>query len=167
MGPIKPHSPLGNCHILVITDYFTKWIEVVPLANTTALAKAKVLMDRIILYHGPPRTLVTERGSNFTSQFFTSLCKTLQIIYLKTTAYHPQSNGRTERFNRTMAEMLRKYLEQGFSKWEDALGPIAFAYRNSVHSSTNETPNRTVLARPELCHYCTLTLQESVDGTYS
>jgi hypothetical protein len=137
LGPVQPPSPTGNAYILVITDYFTKWVEVVPLPNTTALVTAKALVERIILYHGPPRTVVTDRGSNFTSELFTSLCKTLDIKYLKSTAYHPQTNGLTERFNRTMMDMVRKYLRKGFAKWEDALGPIAFAYRNSVHSSTN------------------------------
>ena len=140
MGPILPHSPLGNNHILVITDYFTKWVEVIPLRTTSALVTAKALMDRVILYHGPPKTVVTDRGPNFTSELFSSLCKALNVKHLRTTAYHPQTNGLTERFNRTMVEMIRKYLEKGFSRWEDALGPVAFAYRNSVHSSTNETP---------------------------
>ena len=69
-----------------------------------------------------------------------TLCKALQVKYLRTTAYLPQSIGLIERFNRTMTDMIRKYLEQGFTRWEDALGPIGFAYRNSVHTSTNETP---------------------------
>ncbi|KZS03450.1 Uncharacterized protein APZ42_033823 [Daphnia magna] len=86
------------------------------------------------------RAIVTDRGSNFTSELFSSLCKTLQIKQLSTTAYHPQTNGLTERFNKTVVEILRKYIEQGFSKWEEVLGPVAFAYRNSVHSSTLETP---------------------------
>ena len=51
MGPILPHSPLGNNHILVITDYFTKWVEVIPLKTTSALVTAKALMDCVILYH--------------------------------------------------------------------------------------------------------------------
>jgi transposase InsO family protein len=75
MGPILPHSPLGNNHILVITDYFTKWVEVIPLRTTSALVTAKALMDRVILYHGPPKTVVTDRGPNFTSELFSSLCK--------------------------------------------------------------------------------------------
>jgi hypothetical protein len=140
MGPILPHSPLGNNHILVITDYFTKWVEVIPLRTTSALVTAKALMDRVILYHGPPKNVVTDRGPNFTSELFSSLCKALNVKHLRTIAYHPQTNGLTERFNRTMVEMIRKYLEKRFSRWEDALGPVAFAYRNSVHSSTNETP---------------------------
>ena len=92
MGPILPHSPLGNNHILVITDYFTKWVEVIPLKTTSALVTAKALMDRVILYHGPPKTVVTDRGPNFTSELFSSLCKALNVKHLRTTAYHPQTN---------------------------------------------------------------------------
>ncbi|KZS06433.1 Ena/VASP-like protein [Daphnia magna] len=61
-------------------------------------------------------------------------------LSIRTTAYHPQTNGLTERFDKTVAEMLRKYMDQGFPKWDEMLGPLAFAYRNSVHSFTLETP---------------------------
>jgi len=59
---------------------------------------------------------------------------------MTTTAYHPQTNGQTERFNKTVAKMLRKYLENGLENWEDMLGPVTFAYNNSTHSFTLETP---------------------------
>ena len=140
LGPVKPPSLLGNNYVLVITDYFTKWIEAVPLPNYTALVTCKALMDRIILRHGPPKAIITDRGSNFTSELFSALCKALNIKRMTTTAYHPQTNGQTERFNKTVAEMLRKYLTTGFEKWEDMLGPVTFAYNNSTHSSTLETP---------------------------
>ena len=96
---------------------------------------------RYFVSRPPPqkKTVVTDRGPNFTSELFSSLCKALNIKHLHTTAYDPQTNGLTERFNRTMVEMIRKYLEKGFSRLEDAQEPLAFAYRNSVHSSTNET----------------------------
>ncbi|KAI9552203.1 hypothetical protein GHT06_022542 [Daphnia sinensis] len=140
LGPIQPHSLQGNNHVLVITDYFTKWVEVIALPDQTALTTSQALMDKVVLYHGPPKAIVTDRGSNFTSELFSSLCRKLQIKQLRTTAYHPQTNGLTERFNKTVVEMLRKYMDQGFPKWEEMLGPVAFAYRNSVHSSTLETP---------------------------
>ncbi|KAI9553636.1 hypothetical protein GHT06_021560 [Daphnia sinensis] len=116
LGPIQPHSLQGNNHVLVITDYFTKWVEVIALPDQTALTTSQALMDKVVLYHGPPKAIVTDRGSNFTSELFSSL------------------------FNKTVVEMLRKYMDQGFPKWEEMLGPVAFAYRNSVHSSTLETP---------------------------
>ena len=63
------------------------------------------------------------------------------------TAHHPQSNGKTERFNKTMVEMIRKYIADGFEQGEDILGPMASAYRNSVHSSTMECPYFLITAR--------------------
>jgi hypothetical protein len=68
LGPVTPPSPMGNAYIFVITNFFTKWVVVVPLANTTALVTAKALVDKVILYHGPPRTVVRDRGFNFTSK---------------------------------------------------------------------------------------------------
>ena len=92
LGPIQPHSLQGNNYVLVITDYFTKWIEVIALPTFSALVTCKALMDRIILRHGPPRAIITDRGSNFTSALFTALCKALNVKHMKTTAYHPQTN---------------------------------------------------------------------------
>ena len=140
LGPLKPSSSFGNNHVLVITDYFTKWVEAVPLPDQTALTTCKALMNTIILKHGPPKILISDRGSNFTSGLFKEICKALNIKHKTTTAYHPQSNGLTERFNKTVVEMLRKYISRDFDDWEQMLGPVVFAYNNSVHSSTFETP---------------------------
>ncbi|KZS09148.1 Uncharacterized protein APZ42_026699 [Daphnia magna] len=140
LGPIKPHSLQGNNYILVITDYFSKWIEVIPLTNCTTLSTSKALVERIIFYHGPPKAIITDRGSNVAFELLSALCKALNIKRMKTTAYHPQTNGQTERFNKTVVEMIRKYLENGFERWENILGPFVFAYNNSVNSSTLETP---------------------------
>ena len=96
----------GNNYILVITDYFTKWVEVIALPDWTAETTCKALVDKIINYHGPPRVIVTDRGTNFTSELFNHLCKALKTKHCTTTAYHPQTNGLTERFNKTMVDML-------------------------------------------------------------
>jgi hypothetical protein len=140
VGPIHPTSYEGNNYILVITDYFTKWVEVIALPDWTAETTCKALVDKIINYHGPPRVIVTDRGTNFTSELFNHLCKALKTKHCTTTAYHPQTNGLTERFNKTMVDMLRKYLIDGYEDWEEMLGHVAFAYRHSVNSSTHETP---------------------------
>ena len=139
-GPLKPTSTLGNNHVLVITDYFTKWVEAIPLPDQTALTTCKALMNKIIFKHGPPKILISDRGANFTSNLFKEICNALKIKHRTTTAYHPQTNGLTERFNKTVVEMLRKYISEGFQNWEEMLGPVVFAYNNSVHSSTLETP---------------------------
>ena len=147
LGPIKPESLNGNKYVLVLTDAFSKWTEVVALPNQTAETTCRALMDKIILYHGPPKIIITDRGSNFTSRLFNNLCRELKTKHKTTTAYHPQSNGMTERFNKTMVEMIRKYIADGFERWEEVLGPMASAYRNSVHASTMETPYFLITAR--------------------
>ncbi|KZS17759.1 Uncharacterized protein APZ42_016190 [Daphnia magna] len=93
LGPIKPHSLQGNNYILVITDYFSKWIEVIPLTNCTALSTSKALVERIILHHGTPKAIITDRGSSFISELYSALGKALNNKRMKTTAYHPQTNG--------------------------------------------------------------------------
>ena len=122
---------------MVITDYFSKWVEAVALPNQKAKTTADCLFKHIVQRHGPPLAIVSDRGSNFTSKLFRSFCKTLNIEQRLTTAYNSASNGETERFNRTMTTMLRKELEDGaHGNLEDMLGDVCFAYCASVNSST-------------------------------
>ena len=130
LGPIKPEFLNGNKHFLVMTHAFSKWTEVVALPDQTEETTCRALLDKIILYHGPPKIIVTDRGSNFTSRLFNSLCKELKTKHKTTTAYHPKSNGITESFNKTAVEMVRQYIDDGFENWEEVLGPMASAYRN-------------------------------------
>ena len=141
LGPITPRSPSGNAYVMVITCYFSKWAEAIALPNQTALTTVEALHKSIIQRHGPPKVIITDRGTNFTSDLFETYCKKFSIKHRLTTAYHPASNGETERFNRTLISMLRKLLEDGqHINWEDLLGDVCFAYRSSVHSSTLESP---------------------------
>lgn len=92
--------------------------------------------------HGFPRAIVSDRGAYFTSKLFKYFCDKLKIKHKLTTAYNPASNGDTERFNRTLTTMLRKELQDGAHEdWEELIDPLLFAFRNSVHSSTKETPH--------------------------
>lgn len=141
MGPFTPPSTNGNKYIMVITDYFSKWTEIAALPDQTAVTTADCFMKLIVQRHGLPKAIVSDRGTNFTSAIFRHLCKTLEINQRLTTAYNPASNGQTERFNRTLTTMLRKELKDGqHENWEQMMGDVCFAYRNSVHSSTLETP---------------------------
>jgi hypothetical protein len=71
VGPIHPTSYEGNNYILVITDYFTKWVEVIALPDWTAETTCKALVDKIINYHGPPRVIVTDRGTILRRNYLT------------------------------------------------------------------------------------------------
>jgi transposase InsO family protein len=164
LGPIKPESLNGNKHVLVITDAFSKWTEVVALPDQTAETTCRALMDRIILYHGPPKIIVTDRGSNFTSRLFNSLCKELKTKHKTTTAYHPQSNGMTERFKKTVVEMVRKYIDDGFENWEEVDGfglqkfSTLFNDGESIFSNTGKRPqhgNRPIPNPRKRANYAT------------
>ena len=103
----------GNKHILDVTDYFSRWPEAIALKDQKALTTAKCLFERVVTRHGMPKAIVSDRGANFTSKLFKYFCDKLQIKHRLTTAYHPASNGETERFNRTLTTMLRKQLNDG------------------------------------------------------
>jgi len=94
-----------------MTDAFSKCKKVVALPNQTAETTCRALMDKIVLYHGPP--------SNFTSRILNILCQELKTKHKTTTAYHPQSNEMTERFNKTMVEIIGKYIAKRFEHCED------------------------------------------------
>ena len=102
LGPISPISPNGNNCICVMTDYFTKFVTAVALPDQTARTTAECIYKNIVLMHGPPLALVSDRGPNFTSKLMKYFCQKLNIEQRFTTSYNPASNGETERFNRTM-----------------------------------------------------------------
>ncbi|KZS18245.1 Uncharacterized protein APZ42_015663 [Daphnia magna] len=141
MVPFNPPSTRNNKHIMVITNYLTKWPEVIALPDLTALTTADAFLNLIVQRHGLPKAIVSDRGSNFTSTIFRHLCKFLNIDQRLTTACQPAGNGHTETFNRTITTMLRKELEDGcHDNWENILGEVCFAYRTSIHSSTPQSP---------------------------
>ena len=112
---------------MVMTDYFSKWVEAIALPDQTARTTEDCFYTHIIQRHGPPRVIISDRGVNFTSRLFQEFCKQFHIEQRFTTSYHPASNGETERFNRTMTSLLRKELDDGHhAQWEDRLGDRLF-----------------------------------------
>jgi transposase InsO family protein len=111
LGPL-PRTKHGNRFLLKISDRFSKVTKTVPLRTVTALSVARAFCDHwdhwVYLY-GPPLSLLTYNGPQFTVKFFLAVCTELRIKKIFTTAYHPQTNGQVERFNRTIIASLRAY----------------------------------------------------------
>jgi cleavage and polyadenylation specificity factor subunit 1 len=105
VGPL-PESD-GCKHILTVIDRSTRWLEAIPLKATTAADCARALLEVWVARFGVPAVLTSDRGPQFTSAVWASLCELLQIKHVKTTAYHPQSNGVLERVHRTLKAALR------------------------------------------------------------
>lgn len=135
-----PRSAAGNRYAVVFVDYLTKWPEVFPTVDQTTLTIAKLLVEEIIPRHGVPKELLSDRGSAFLSKVMCEVYNLLGIHKVSTTAYHPQTDGLVERFNRTLTDMLAKTVEQGGKDWDLRIPYVLFAYRSSLQTSTRESP---------------------------
>jgi hypothetical protein len=91
--------------------------------------------------------LHTDQGRQFEAALFQQVCDLLQIKKTRTTPFHPQSDGQTERLNRTLEDILAKLCAEHSADWDEMLPFALAAYRSSVHSTTGETPNRMMLGR--------------------
>ncbi|GFS80571.1 retrovirus-related Pol polyprotein from transposon 17.6 [Trichonephila clavipes] len=106
-----PKSAHGNKWIIVCTDYSTRYAITKALPTAEVDEIAKFLLEEIVLRHGAPRVIITDRGAVFRSRLVSSLVDLCNIDHRFTTAYHPQTNGLTERFNKTLADMLSMYVD--------------------------------------------------------
>lgn len=139
-GPF-PTSMSGNKYILVVMDYFTKWVEVFPIPNQEAVTVAEVIVNNWISRFGIPLELHSDQGRNFESLLFKEMCSLMSIRKTRTTPLHPQSDGMVERFNRTIESFLVKVINKDQSVWDKHIPMFLLAYRTSVHESTGKTPS--------------------------
>ena len=139
LGPF-PVSEDGNRYIIIFSDYYTRWPEAFALPSTEAPRIAQLLVDEILARHCAPRTLLSDRGSNFLSSIVNEVCKIMNTRKLNTTAYHPQTDGLVECFNGTLAEGLSMYVSSHQKDWDRHIPMVLFAYRVSPHASTGESP---------------------------
>ncbi|UYV76601.1 hypothetical protein LAZ67_14001425, partial [Cordylochernes scorpioides] len=135
-----PTSEGGNRWIIVCTDYLTKYAITKALPTSESMEVAKFFIEDVILKHGAPRELITDRGRNFTSSMISDLNNQCRITHRKTTAYHPQTNGLTERLNKTIADMLSMYVDVNHKDWDRILPFVTFAYNTAKQESTGFTP---------------------------
>ena len=139
LGPLST-TRRGNRYVIVFADYLTKWVEAVPLRAADAFETARAFFENVVCRHGAPRRLLSDQGANFMSRFLRSVTDVFRTQRVRTSPYHPQTDGMVERFNRTLAEMLAKFVAKEPETWDECLPAVLFAYRRSVHASTNETP---------------------------
>ncbi|PIK52582.1 hypothetical protein BSL78_10524 [Apostichopus japonicus] len=135
-----PLTTNGNRYVLVVTDYFTKYINMYALPDQTAETVAQCLFDKYFCEHGISEVLHTDQGKQFESKLVHRLCKLMGIVKTRTSPYHPQSDGQVERFNRTLKSELSKRLFSTGNQWDKMLNHIAFSYNTSVHSSIGYSP---------------------------
>ena len=127
--------------ILVMVDMFSKMIHAVPtLTTVTAEGVADLFFREIYRLHGLPEVLVSDRDPRFTGLFWQALWKVLGTKLRLSSPYHPQTDGQTERANRTLEEVLRAYVGPDLNDWHRYLPLAEFAYNNSTQASTGFSP---------------------------
>ena len=139
VGPLK-RTQQGNTHIITATDAFSKWAFAKPCLNITAAGVIKFLEDNIIALHGKPETIITDRGTQFTSHEWARYMEKMSIQHNLTSGYHPQSNGIDERLNGTLIRILLPYVDENQLDWDDKLKWALFVYNTTAHSSTGFSP---------------------------
>ena len=133
--PVSQHN---NRYLLVIQDYMTKWTEAIPIPNQIAACIATELIKMFSRY-GIPDILHSNQGRNFESTILLQTLEVFGITKSRTTAYHSAGDGLVERFNRSLLQMLRAYVQQ-HNDWEKYLPLVLYAYRTATHSSTGVSP---------------------------
>ncbi|XP_064475377.1 uncharacterized protein LOC135389242 [Ornithodoros turicata] len=136
MGPF-PRSPRGNQYLLVVTDHFSKWVELFPLRKLVSERIWDRLMETFSRF-GFPAQLITDNASYFTGRVFVDSCAALGIQHKRTTPYHPQANI-TERVNRNLKHMLVALTDR-HKDWDVRLTELGFATRTTVNRSTGFSP---------------------------
>ena len=139
LGPFR-RSTQGNEKVIVITDYLTKWAITRAVARENETTIAKVLIEDVFLVHGVPDVIITDRGKSFNTQLLKEIYTEFNVKHVTSTPYHPQTNGLTERFNKTLAIMMSMYVSHNHKDWDDYLPYVTFAYNSVVQDSTRYAP---------------------------
>ena len=145
VGPL-PRSHSGNKYLLVVCDYATRYPEAVPLHTIDAPRIAEELV-KVFAQVGVPREILTDQGSNFTSQMLTEIYRLLGVQPIRTSPYHPQTDGLVERFNQTLKRMLKKAAMDNVKDWDKFVPYLLFAYREFPQASTGFSPFELIYGR--------------------
>ena len=130
----------GVTIILVVVDRFTKMAHFIPVKKRDSPTVARAYLENIWKYHGFPENVISDQDGTFTGQFFTDLYDYLGIKRSMSTAYHPQSDGQTERITQVIESYLHSYCNYEQNDWASMLAMAQYAYNNSKHSATKISP---------------------------
>ena len=143
-----PRVQRGYNAIWVIVDRLTKLAHFIPVKDsTTSDQLAQIYIREIVRLHGVPKTIVSDRDSRFVSAFWNSLQRSLGTRLAFSTAYHPQTDGQTERTNQVIEDMLRACYMEYKATWNEMLPLIEFAYNNSYQATIKMAPYEALYGR--------------------
>lgn len=144
--PLVRHKEEEVDAILVIVDRYTKYSLVFPVSSTINSAQlAHLFHNEVELKFGAPSGIVSDRGPVFTSQFWADLCYLSRIKRRLSTAFHPQTDGQTERMNQTLEQYLRCFVNEEQTNWPALLNTAQFAMNQARNATTGISPAEALL----------------------
>ncbi len=135
-----PLTENGFQYLLVCIDSFSRYSILVPLKDKSAHSVARAIINEVICRHASPKTLLSDNGSEFNNVILKSICEAFQIKKCNVIPYSPQANGKVERANRRILDILR-YITNSSSTWDEHIPLVTCSLNSAVHSSINESPH--------------------------
>lgn len=145
---LKSTYAAGANLLLIILDEFTRYALAIPIRNELAQTIADVFFYEFVLRFGIPEELLTDRGSNFLSEFFLRLIEQLEIVKVSTMAYRPQGNGANERVHSTLYTILRNLSADHGKDWKQKLPLAMYVYNTTVHKALGMSPHEVLFSYP-------------------
>ena len=147
VGPF-PLSKNKYDGILTVVDHFTKWKILIPVnLKMSAEGVVKLMMEKIICHYGVPSMIVSDRDVRFTANLWKQWWTAINTSLGMSTAYHPQTDGQTERENRTMIQVIRSAIGDLHDEWDEQLPTVQFAMNSAKQSSTGQSPAMMMYGR--------------------
>nr|KYP39757.1 Pro-Pol polyprotein [Cajanus cajan] len=144
IGQIHPPSSKNHRYILVAIDYFTKWVEAIPLKDVEQKDIINFVEDHIITRFGIPQTITNDQGTVFTGRKVAKYTELRGIKLITSTPYYAQANGQVEAANKVVIGLIKKHVSSRPRSWHKTLVQILWAYRNSPRDATKTTPYKLV-----------------------
>ena len=134
-------------NVLIVTDHFTRYAQAYPSKTQSALATAKLLWNKFIIHYGFPTKLISDQGHNFESELIANLCQVAGVQKLRTSPYHPQTNGQCGWFNSTLLNMLGTLTPEQKKDLKTYVPSMVHAYNCTRHAATGYSPYYLLFGR--------------------
>jgi transposase InsO family protein len=144
IGKINAPSSKGHQYILAIMDYFTKWVEVIPMKSVTSKDVINFIKEHVIHRFGIPQTITTDGGSVFISEEFRKFAANMGIKLIISSPYYAQANGQAETSNQSLIKLIKRKIDEHPRRWHDVLSEALWAHRISCHGATKTSPYHLV-----------------------
>jgi hypothetical protein len=144
IGKINPPSSKGHQFILAITDYFTKWVEAIPMKSVASRDVIQFVKEHVIDRFGIAQTITTDGGSIFISEEFKKFAADMGIKLIRSSPYYAQGNGQAEASNQSLIKLIKRKIDEYPRRWHEVLSEALWAYRISYHGAIKTSPYHLV-----------------------